>query len=1178
MPTSMRGGDEESIIGPDGPAMKKLDFHREFLAMPDAMRARSQLYNITREPHISGTEGDLRVAQIVKAKFEEYGLPKVEWSMYDVLLTYPIDASVRMLSASGETLYDANLYEDAFEEEDPDTAHPNITPLYAGYSANGNVTAPLVYVNYGRTADFNYLKSRGVSVQGNIALIRYGGVNRADKVLNAQMNGAIGVIVYSDPEDYGSTTTTWNGFEGVYPDGPSLPGSGGQRGTYGFVPGDPLTPGWPSPKPGMRAEQVPIDDPRTKLPVIPVQPIGYDAAQPLLCNLTGPSDLPDDWIGGFASSCYRLGSAPSGDDDAAEADDSEVLVNLFVNNNRTVTTIYNIIGTIEGEEEPDRYVLFGNHRDAWVFGAVDPNSGTSVMLEMINGYGKLLERGWRPRRSIVFASWDAEEQGLRGSTEWAEDNQATLISRAVSYFNLDSAASSTRFSVSAVPSLDNLVYASAKQCDDPLAEHSDLLTAWVAQVFRGDARALRAAVDSGRSIDELLDIGLVSALPPAVSRPGGEGTDYAAYLHHLGIPIANAGFGGDENRTTTSYPVYHSVYDDFRWVDLFGDPGFEHHRVMAQFYGTMVLRMADDAILPFDYRDYAREISKELVILNATLSESGFPLDITPMVGATRKLSAAADDIEWEKVTATSFADRRRINDRLMLAERGFLMEEGFDASFEPPWRQWVRHAVYGPTIDDQYSTTIFPDLRDAIGAAAAGAASWGDATHEMWRAARAISDAAKILSGRLRVGLKPAADSIDTSLTMPKPSAMIGSDNALDFSPPSSSSSLTASEIRRGFHDAFLAVPTNASAAAHLYALTRTPHMLGTEGGRDVAMFMYERLLEYLPPSTGAEVSLPTYEVLCTYPVSSVVEMTSPVSFRASLEEAAFDEDPDTSNPDNTPLFAGYSASGNVTAPLVYVNYGRSEDYDMLAEMGVSVEGKIVVARYGGIFRGNKCRNGEERGAVGCLVFSDPLDYGEMAGAYEGFEGAYPDGPNLPPSGAQRGSFFTGTAGDPVTPGWPSAAIEEDSALGHRFGDDVSEKIDIDDPRSLMPRIPAQPLSAADVTPLLCAMGGPAAPASWVGGITAPVSGEPCYTLGDNAIVRLEVNVTNAPGPAYNVVARIPGAIEPDRYGTSYFFSYTTPPIPPPRVIALFSPRLIALTFSLHYSSLSTDDDVPSF
>lgn len=544
-------------------AQRRLE--EQFRAVPEANSAREHLRRLTAEPHVAGTKEDYATAIYVRDQIRSYGIP-AELKEYDVLLPYPRQPSIiEIVGKRRERL----SVKEAVIPEDPTSSSPKIIPLFNGYSPSGDVTASLVYANYGLPPDYEALKKLGVDVKGKIVLARYGNSFRGVKAKVAEENGAIGLIIYSDPADDGYMQGD------VYPKGPWRPESSAQRGSVQYLflyPGDPLTPGKPS-IPGVARLKI---EEATDLTRIPVQPISYGDARRLLEPMRGPV-RPPGFQGGLPFA-YHVG----GTDD--------LRVRLKTDMDYQIRKIWNVVARIEGNEEKDRWVIMGNHRDAWTFGAVDPNSGTTAMLEAARGFGQLLKSGWKPRRTIVLCSWDGEEYGLIGSTEWVEEYADELREKAVAYLNMDAAVSGANFGASSVPSLWKLIRGATRDIRDPKTGKS------VYQQWQDRSR-------ESRPEPELTDAQTGSDVKIAEARIGalGSGSDYTPFLQHLGIPSLDMGFGGD-------YGVYHSAFDSFHWMSRFGDPTFAYHVAAAQLWGTVAMRLADADGLPLDYLDYGAQI------------------------------------------------------------------------------------------------------------------------------------------------------------------------------------------------------------------------------------------------------------------------------------------------------------------------------------------------------------------------------------------------------------------------------------------------------------------------------------------------------------------------------------------------------------------------------------------
>jgi len=634
----------------------------KFRAIPNSDSAREHLRQLTMEPHIAGTKEDYATAIYVRDQFKSYGLA-AELKEYEVWLNYPKSPSVLELITNRRQRLSVT---EAIVPGDPTSTSPKITPLFNGYSATGDVTAPVVYANYGLPNDYEALKNIGVDVKGKIVIVRYGNSFRGVKAKVAQDQGAIGCIIYSDPADDGYMQGD------VYPKGPWRPVASGQRGSVQFLfdyPGDPLTPGKPAIPgvPRLKPEEA------TDLTRLPVQPISYDVARSIIQPLEGPV-RPRGFQGGLPFA-YHVGGTDA------------VKLHLKTDMDYKQRPIWNVVTRIPGDSDKDHLVVLGNHRDAWVFGAVDPNSGTSTMLEVAKGFGELLKQGWKPKRTIVLCSWDAEEYGLIGSTEWVEENAAELKANAVAYLNLDAAVSGPHFGASSVPSLWKLIRDVTKDVKDPKTGKS------VYQQWQDRNREGRSETDDSTGEAR------IGAL--------GSGSDYTPFLQHLGVPSTDMGFNGD-------YGVYHSAYDSFYWMDHFGDPGFLYHVAAAQIWGTMAMRLADADGLPFDYSDYAlqvREFFNEAVKLSRrrNLAGSFDEKAMTAAIDDFAKESARVERARQDAVRNSDAAKLKSINGTLTDVERQFIDPRGLRG------RVWYKHQIYAPGTYTGYAAQPLTDFRQAL-------------------------------------------------------------------------------------------------------------------------------------------------------------------------------------------------------------------------------------------------------------------------------------------------------------------------------------------------------------------------------------------------------------------------------------------------------------------------------
>lgn len=641
--------------------------------------ARRWLAELTEEPHVAGTPAEKRLAEYVLARFKEFGLT-AEIMRYDVFLNHPKHVSLRLLTPVEEVL---ELHEDAYAV-DKDSTTEGMFPAFHGYGASGKAEGQVVYVNYGVPADFAALEAMGISVKGKIVLARYGAAFRGLKVKEAQDRGALGVLIYSDPRDDGYMTGE------VYPEGRMRPPSAIQRGSVLFLshmPGDPSTPGWPSTAGAKRVTRAHM----TNVPKIPSLPLAYAEAEKILRHLGGPV-VPRDWQGGLPFT-YHIGPGSA-------------RIAMDVQMDEGVKPIYNVIATIPGSTEPEKKIILGNHRDAWTHGAVDPNSGTAAQLEVARGLAAAMKTGWRPKRTIILASWDAEEYGLVGSTEWAEEHAADLQKNAVAYLNGDSVVSGPDLNMSGSPSLLALATDTAGDVADPKRGGS-VGAGWTSR--QRSAWAQQTPVDVAAKTDAQFFARLA---------PLGSGSDYTAFLDHLGVPSFDFGFSG-------GYGVYHSVYDNFRWMEKHGDPEFLYHAAGARLWGLMAMRLANANLVPLRYSTYARDIQVDLdnlrrdVIRRARtqpMSGAGakpsFTADFAPVVAALEEFRAAGEAADRAADAALKSGDAaavRRINDVLTSVEAAFLDPKGL------PNRPWFRHMLIGPGLTTGYAPWPFPALQEAV-------------------------------------------------------------------------------------------------------------------------------------------------------------------------------------------------------------------------------------------------------------------------------------------------------------------------------------------------------------------------------------------------------------------------------------------------------------------------------
>jgi N-acetylated-alpha-linked acidic dipeptidase len=689
------------------------DWETKFRAIPDPANLRQYMQRLSARPHHVGSAYDKDNAEWLLSKFKEFGLDaKIE--SYDVLFPTPKERLLELVEPSHFT---AKLQEPTVPGDSTSSQHDEQLPSYNAYSIDGDVTAPLVYVNYGAPADYEQLDRLGISVKGAIVIARYGATWRGIKPKVAAEHGAVGCIIYSDPRDDGF-------YQGsVYPAGPFRPSDGVQRGSVmdmPVYPGDPLTPGIGATKDAKRLKLSEV----TTFTKIPTLPISYGDAQPLLAAITGRV-APERWRGALPIT-YFIGPGPA-------------KVHLKVSFNWDMKTINDVIARIPGSTYPDEWIIRGNHHDAWVNGAEDPISGASALLEEARGLGTLLRQGWKPKRTIVYCLWDGEEEGLLGSTEWAEDHAEELRKKAAVYINSDGNGRGF-LGVGGSHTLEKFINSVARDVKDPETN----LSVWKRLQLRalGDqpesaAGATRETPPPDRQeLRQRADL-RISAL--------GSGSDYTAFLDHLGIASLNLGFGGEDNGG-----VYHSVYDDFNWYTHFSDTDFSYGRALAETAGLAVLRLADAEILPFDFADftdtvqrYVDEIQKlaqtqraEIVERNREIEEGVFAgkddpqhktvpppaeavppfLDFAPLqngLAALQTASARYDKaFEHARESDGSIPARlslRALNADLIAVERALTLSDGL------PGRSWFQNQIYAPGFYTGYGVKTLPGVRESI-------------------------------------------------------------------------------------------------------------------------------------------------------------------------------------------------------------------------------------------------------------------------------------------------------------------------------------------------------------------------------------------------------------------------------------------------------------------------------
>lgn len=703
-------------------------------AIPSPENLRAYMQRLSARPHHVGSPYDKDNAEWILGKFKEFGLD-AHIEEFEVLFPTPKERLVELVD--GGPKFTAKLEEPVVRQDPTSDQQSEQLPTYNAYSIDGDVTAPLVYVNYGVPEDYEQLERMGVSVKGKIVIARYYHSWRGIKPKVAAEHGAVGCLIFSDPHEDGF-------FQGdTFPGGPYRPPDGVQRGSVEdmpLYPGDPLTPGVGATKDAKRlkVEEAPVI---TKIPVLP---ISYGDAQPLLVALGGRV-APADWRGGLGIT-YHVGPGPA-------------TVHLRVKSNwAPLKTLHDVIGKIPGSTFPDEWVIRGNHHDAWVNGAEDPTAGQIALLEEARALGELVKSGWKPKRTIIYCAWDGEEPGLLGSTEWAEEHYDELRAHAVAYINSDSNGRGY-FNVAGSHTLEKFSNDVARDISDPETK----ISIWKRDRLREIADARTA--EQREEIRKRADLRI-----PAL----GSGSDYTAFLQHDGVASLNFGFGGEDGGG-----IYHSIYDDFYWFTNFSDKDFVYGRALAQAGSTAVMRLADADLLPFEFADFADTVAmylKELKALaqksqddirerNREIEEGVFQatndprrpltppsveavpphLDFAPLENAVDALNRSAAEYHKAAEQANAKGGARpaafaEVNKLLIESERKLTNREGL------PNRPWFKHQLYAPGFYTGYAVKTVPAVREAI-----ELKQWKQADEAIVVVARVLEDEAALISSAAR-------------------------------------------------------------------------------------------------------------------------------------------------------------------------------------------------------------------------------------------------------------------------------------------------------------------------------------------------------------------------------------------------------------------------------------------
>ena len=675
-----------------------------FLAVPDAAMAGEHLKTLTKAPHWASSPEDYATALYVAEKFKAAGL-ETTIVPYKVLLNKPVTIAIEAFDAQGHRLMSGPTPEHvdpAVDGGDPFQDDKRVLPAFNGGSPSGDVTAEVVYANYGTPADFKKLAEMGVSVKGKIVLVRYGANYRGIKVYDAQQNGAVGVLIYSDPADDGYARGD------MYPKGGYRPETAVQRGSVSFLsiyPGDPQTPGVASTPELPESQRIAVDELQGNWPSIPANPLSYHDAAPILKALGG-ANVPHAWQGALPFA-YHVGGGV------------KMTAHMHLVQDIAVRTIWDVMGTIEGADaaEKDNWVVAGNHRDAWVYGAVDPNSGTAAMLESVHGLGVLLKQGWKPKRRIVIGSWDAEEEGLIGSTEWVEAHMQPLA-HAVAYFNTDVSVSGPNFDAYAVPSLKQFLREVTRGVASPAG--GTVYDQWLkAQKGRGEDEADTTGrlEHQGRAPVDEIRVGDL-----------GSGSDFTPFLQHAGVPSTDIGSGGP-------YGVYHSVFDNYNWFIKNADPTFVYEQQQARVFGLEILHMADADVLPYDYEGYGRQVVDYVHAAESRARGEKMSLDFSAMNAAATRFAAAGAAVR--KVQLAPGANAVALNTALRGAEGALLDPAGL------PRRAWYKHTIFAPGEYTGYAAVVVPGVTEGM-----DAGDGARAQAQIASVAAALNRAATLLEG----------------------------------------------------------------------------------------------------------------------------------------------------------------------------------------------------------------------------------------------------------------------------------------------------------------------------------------------------------------------------------------------------------------------------------------------
>ncbi|XP_041094342.1 aminopeptidase NAALADL1-like [Polyodon spathula] len=654
----------------------------QFIKEVDNKNIEQNLKTLALEPHMATTPGDEKLVKFMLDRWKDpnTGLDDAWRQTYKVFLSFPdknTPNSFTVVSPTNTVQYTSRLKEKAYTEDQND---PAVVQPYAAYAPAGHPKGKLVYANQGKVSDYEFL-NKTIDLNGTIAIVRYGGAGRADKAINGAKFGVAGVLVYTDPADINDGKMS-DATE-TYPHSWYLPPSGAERGSFKSYFGDLLTPYYAAKE---HTYRIPVSG-ITGRPPIATQPIGFEDAYALICKLDG-DEAPAAWQGSF-NCTYKLGPGFSSTSAFANSD---VQVNVY--NKEEMKDSANVMGVIRGSVEPDRYVIYGNHRDSWVHGAIDPSSGTAVMLEITRVLGKMLKEGkWRPRRSIIFGSWGAEEFGLIGSTEYAEEYYSMLRDRTIAYINVDiSVFANATLRGQGSPAAQSVIFTAAKQVKTPGSQTTSVYDNWMRYSNRSSP-----------------SYGII----PSLEYLTGAGSDYAAFMHYLGITSMDIAYTYDRSKTKARiYPAYHTAYDTFDYTSKYIDPGFTSHQTVARTAGNVLLRLADSLVIPFNPSDYAEAVEQyyNTAAENFRDKMNVAGISLEPLNAAVKRFREATSFLNQQIHNLDKAKEIplkiRKINDQLMFLDRAFLDPMAF------PDKYHYRHVIW---TSRSSGVATFPGLADAF-------------------------------------------------------------------------------------------------------------------------------------------------------------------------------------------------------------------------------------------------------------------------------------------------------------------------------------------------------------------------------------------------------------------------------------------------------------------------------